>query len=162
MNPLPTVLFVCTYKGGRSQIAHAYAQKLAADSLQTECACFDPSTISSDFVGFIKTLGLEIKTESPVSVFEKARQRKTYDYIVCMCSDTGTEMCALFRKNIEKAFLRSPNILHWNLPDFNQCQDAPEGFPACAKSICHKIEQLVLELAQTAQENPPASTQPQA
>ncbi len=150
MLSLPRVLFVCTYKGGRSQIAHAYAQKLVSDSIESDCACFDPGSISREFVGLIKTLGLEISPKSPPSVFDKARAKESYEYIVCLCSDVGPELCSFFRKNIAKAFRENDNIIHWNIPDFSQCAEATEGFPACVESICQEIEQNVLKLGETA------------
>ena len=151
MTELPKVLFVCTFKGGRSQIAEAYSKKKASKIFEVRSACFDPGTIKKDFVEFVETLGLEIDTNSPPSVFDIAHEREIFDYVVCICSNVGTEMCAFFRANIEKIFLPKTKLLHWDLPDFRECQGAEEGFSKCVQGICKRIEKHVDELAATIQ-----------
>lgn len=143
---LPKVLFICTYRGGRSQIAEAYAKKHAADVFDCESACFDPGRISSGFVSKIATLGLDIQEESPVSVFTLYNDHAEYEYVVCLCTDIGTEMCRLFRTNIDTIFPTAMERIHWDVKDFKECFEDPRGFEVCLNENCKAIEEKVLEL----------------
>ena len=144
----PKVLFVCTYRGGRSQIAAQLAKSYASDVFDCDCACFDPGTISKDFVSLIDSLGITIQSASPPSVFELAKMGEDYEYVVCLCKGVGTEMCALFRKNIEKIFPNSIDNIHWDIPDFTECNNVPgKDFKTCVEEICEEIKRQVKSLS---------------
>ena len=153
MSSLPKVLFVCTHKGGRSQIADAIARATAAEVFESESACFDPGTISQEFVDLIGSEGIEIQRESPPSVFSLYARREEFDYVVCVCKDAGSEMCALFRINIERIFPDCIERIHWDIADFNECEDAPEGFKICVENICEEIREKVIQLAERVTKN---------
>lgn len=146
MDSKPKVLFVCTYRGGRSQIADAYAKMHAQDVFDSDCACFDPGMISQDFVDLISGFGLTINRKSPKSIFDASFRDTQYHTIVCMCSSVGTEMCSLFQKNIKSIYPKVPHRIHWDILDFGACQNAKEGFKACAQATCSNIEAEVLKL----------------
>lgn len=145
----PNILFVCTYRGGRSQIAHVYAKRHGSEIVDSYCACFDPSSISPDFVKLVSTFGLEIDSKSPLSVFDEKVRAQDYEYVVCMCSSVGTEMCSLFRTNIDRIFPNAKNRVHWDILDFGACKDSDKGFKACALDTCETIEKQVVDLIET-------------
>ncbi|WP_339382591.1 hypothetical protein [Pelagicoccus albus] len=149
MEHLPKILFVCTYRGGRSQIANAYAEKHGEGIVDASCACFDPDTINQDFVDLISSFGIQIDRKSPKSVFDPNIRKSEYHSVICMCSSVGTEMCSLFRTNIDRIFPNAPNRIHWDILDFAACKDAPEGFRECAKGNCQTIENKVVELIES-------------
>lgn len=146
MDSKPKVLFVCTYRGGRSQIADAYAKKHSRGLFESECACFDPGMISREFVELVASLGLTINRESPKSIFDASIRGAQYHAIICICSSVGTEMCSLFQKNIKSVFSKVPHRIHWDILDFSACQNAQEGFEACAQATCLTIEAEVIKL----------------
>ena len=148
MSSLPKVLFVCTHRGGRSQIADAIARATAEDVFLSESACFDPGSMSQEFVDFIGSMGIEIRRESPPSVFSLYARRAEFDYVVCICKDAGSEMCALFRMNIERIFPDCIERIHWDIADFIEWQDAPEGFTTSVENICGDIRKQVIELSE--------------
>lgn len=148
MGAVPKVLFVCTYRGGRSQIADAIARATAADVFESESACFDPSTISQEVIDLVGSMGIEIQRKSPPSVFSLYPKRADFDYVVCLCKDAGSEMCALFRMNIERIFPDCIERIHWDIVDFVDCQEAPEGFEACVENVCRDIREQVDQLAE--------------
>lgn len=145
MKGISKILFVCTFRGGRSQVADFYTRKHGKDLLESEVACFDPGTIGQGFIDTVAKLGMDLSKISPESPFSSQKRLAGFDYVVCLCSESGTELCNLFRDNIDKLY---PNAtrLHWEIPDFGICSDAPEGFETCVFSICQMIERKVLEL----------------
>jgi len=147
MDHLPRVLFVCTYKGGRSQIADFYAKKIASSEFSSTCACFDPGMIGQGFVDLLKSLGIEINRQSPKSVFEIAKSEEPFEFVVCLCQDSGDEMCTLFRQNIEKALPDFIESIHWNITDFGDLAKSKEPFPKLVEQTCLEIESNVSELA---------------
>ena len=152
MPPTPRVLFVCAHRGGRSQVAAAYARQSAG--IDAEAASLDKGGVSQDFQDLIASLGLNIDRQSPKSIFEFYGKADNYDRIVSLCGLGGTEMCEVFRDTLESIFQSPTKLLNWNIPDFQTCQKAPEGFKECVKARCLEIErhvnELVKELAQTA------------
>lgn len=149
MPTLPKVLFACTYKGGRSQIAHAYAEKHGGGVIESKCACFDPDMISKEFVQLASSMGLQVDVHSPHSVFNQEVRQNDYLYVICMCSSVGTEMCSLFKMNIEKIFPNTANRLHWDIPDFGACAKQPDKFEDCVREVCKTIESQTLQLIES-------------
>ena len=148
MHFLPKVLFVCTYRGGRSQVADVFAKRYAADVFESDCACFDPGKIGQGFVDLLDSFDIEISSDSPKSVFALAKQGDSYEYVVCLCYGVGTEMCSLFRTNIDRIFPDCIERIHWDVSDFGECQDAEEGFGPCVEKVCRGIERDVIALAE--------------
>ena len=118
-----SVLFVCTLRGGRARIAELFANELGQGAVQASSACFEPGTIRGLPVQVMDQIGLEFSADLLPSVFQEYRSGRSFDYVVAMCDESGSELCDLFRSNVETMYGKSAQLLSWDVKDFS----APEG-----------------------------------
>jgi len=101
---LPEVLFVCTHNAGRSQMAAALLDHLAAGRLTVRSAGSDPAEhLNPAVVAAMAEIGLDISHEHPKPLTDKAGHAA--DVIVTMgCGDA----CPVYP---------GKRYLDWELPD---------------------------------------------
>ncbi len=148
------ILFVCTYRGGRSQIANAYAQVYPRELVESDCACFEPRGLSEAFVRLISSLGIEISPQSPASVFSEEIRKAPYDLVISMCANKGTKMFHLFNKNLEQIFRNGPKIAQWEINDFGTFPLSTMEGEESIKQTCATIEENVRALVESIENAP--------
>jgi arsenate reductase len=83
----PAILFLCVHNAGRSQMAAAFARKLAGDRVIVYSAGSDPSeSLNEAVVSAMNEVGLDISGEAPKKLTDEMGRRA--DVIVTMgCGD---------------------------------------------------------------------------
>lgn len=83
----PAILFLCVHNAGRSQMAAAFARKLAGDRVIVYSAGSDPSeSLNEAVVSAMNEVGLDISGEAPKKLTDEMGLRA--DVIVTMgCGD---------------------------------------------------------------------------
>jgi arsenate reductase (thioredoxin) len=84
----PAMLFLCVHNAGRSQMAAAFARKLAGDRVTVYSAGSDPSdALNEAVVSAMNEVGLDISGEAPKKLTDEMGLRA--DVIVTMgCGDS--------------------------------------------------------------------------
>jgi arsenate reductase len=131
MAGLPEVLFVCTHNAGRSQMAAALLDHLAAGRVRVMSAGSQPaSQLNPAVVQAMAEIGLDISSKFPKPL--TTDQVQAADVVITMgCGDT----CPVFP---------GKRYLDWDLPD-------PAGLDLDAirpirDAISHRVRQLLTEL----------------
>ena len=133
------VLFVCIENACRSQMAEAFAQRLAAGRIEAHSAGSRPAgSVNQRAIAFMAERGYDLNRNAskPLSAFEG----QDFDAVVTMgCGDACPWLPAARR-------------VDWDLPDPKALPD--EGFRAVRDEIEHRVRQLLSELGVSAQEAP--------
>jgi protein-tyrosine-phosphatase len=114
----PRILFVCTKRGARSQIAAAFLRRLAGDACEVAAACFEDGKIPSLIWEIAAEAGIPLIDGPCKSVFQRKKDREPYDYVITLCSGAGTELCPVFAVNVETLYRQEATVIQWDVPDF--------------------------------------------
>jgi arsenate reductase len=131
MNQVPQVLFVCTHNAGRSQMAAALLDHLAAGQVTVSSAGSQPvSQLNPAVVQAMAEIGLDISREHP-RLLDPAQVHAADAVITMGCGDT----CPVYPGR---------RYLDWDLPD-------PAGLPLeevrpIRDDIARRVRQLLAEL----------------
>jgi protein-tyrosine-phosphatase len=142
MTEIPVVLFVCTHNAGRSQLAAALLDHLAAGRVHVSSAGSQPaSALNPAVVQAMAEVGLDISREFPKPLTgDKVRAA---DVVITMgCGDA----CPIFP---------GKRYLDWDLPD-------PAGLEVTAvrpirDEINRRVRELLADLDAAASKVPPSS-----
>jgi protein-tyrosine-phosphatase len=142
MTEIPVVLFVCTHNAGRSQLAAALLDHLAAGRVHVSSAGSQPaSALNPAVVQAMAEVGLDISREFPKPLTgDKVRAA---DVVITMgCGDA----CPIFP---------GKRYLDWDLPD-------PAGLEVTAvrpirDEINRRVRELLADLDAAASKVPPFS-----
>jgi protein-tyrosine-phosphatase len=142
MPEIPVVLFVCTHNAGRSQLAAALLDHLAAGRVHVSSAGSQPaSALNPAVVQAMAEVGLDISREFPKPLTgDKVRAA---DVVITMgCGDA----CPIFP---------GKRYLDWDLPD-------PAGLEVTAvrpirDEINRRVRELLADLDAAASKVPPSS-----
>ena len=135
--PEPLVLFVCVHNAGRSQMAAAMLERLAAGRVRVRSAGTEPAeAVNPAVVEVMKEIGIDLSKEVPKSLHDEAV--RDADVVVTMgCGDA----CPVYPgKRYED----------WDLPD-------PSGKPVGEiRPIRDEIDRRVRALLEQSLAEPPA------
>jgi protein-tyrosine-phosphatase len=114
------ILFLCTGNSARSQLAEAFAQHLAGDTITAASAGSHPKSLHPNAIRVMLEYGIDITGRRAKHVSTFAGQR--FDYVVSLC-DRVREVCPEFPGH--------PEMIHWSIPDPGQAGDSDaETYPA--------------------------------
>jgi arsenate reductase len=88
-----SVLFLCTGKSCRSQMAEGWARQLKGELLDAYSAGTHPKGLDPLAVQVMADVGIDISTQQPKSL--DAVQHLPFNYVVTVCSDAH-ETCPVF------------------------------------------------------------------
>jgi protein-tyrosine-phosphatase/DNA-binding transcriptional ArsR family regulator len=100
------ILFLCTGNSARSQMAEAFAEHLAGDTITAASAGSHPKTLHPSAVRAMLEHGIDITGRQAKHVSTFAGQR--FDYVISLC-DRVREVCPEFPGH--------PEMIHWSIPD---------------------------------------------
>jgi ArsR family transcriptional regulator, arsenate/arsenite/antimonite-responsive transcriptional repressor / arsenate reductase (thioredoxin) len=100
------VLFLCTGNSARSQMAEAFAEHLAGDTITAASAGSHPKTLHPNAVRAMLEYRIDIAGRQAKHVSTFAGQR--FDYVVSLC-DRVREVCPEFPGH--------PEMIHWSIAD---------------------------------------------
>ena len=100
------VLFLCTGNSARSQMAEAFAERLAGDAVTAASAGSHPKTLHPNAVRAMLEYGIDITGRQAKHVSTFAGQR--FGCVVSLC-DRVREVCPEFPGH--------PEMIHWSIPD---------------------------------------------
>jgi arsenate reductase len=138
-----SVLFVCTLRGGRARIAELFATELSGATLRADCACFEPGPIRGLPVRVMQDVGLEFSPDLVSSVFQQFRSGEAFDYVVSMCDESGSELCELFRRNVDVMYAKKSRLVRWDVEDFSALTGTEDERLAKAEGLRDRIRVLV-------------------
>ena len=130
-----SVLFLCVHNAGRSQIAEAYLKKFGGDLFLVESAGLEPGNLNSYVVRTLQEDGIDISTHPTQSVFELSRQKRTFQYIITVCSRDAAGSCPVFPGKHHN--------LHWSLPDPASFAGTDEQIMANVRIVRDEIKRAV-------------------
>ena len=129
------VLFLCVHNSARSQMAEAFLKKLGGDHFQAESAGLEPGKLNPYVVRAMAEVGLDISGNATKSVFDLAKEGRTYDAVVTVCSKEAAERCPVFPGRHEK--------LHWPFDDPSTFTGDGMEIMASVRSVRDQIEAAV-------------------
>lgn len=106
------VLFICEHNSGRSQMAEAFLNDLAANKIQAESAGLEPKPVNPLVVDVMAEIGYDLSQAKSDSVFDFFKQGKLYDYVITLCDETVGKQCPVFPGITQR--------LHWPFEDPGQ------------------------------------------
>jgi arsenate reductase len=90
------VLFVCTHNSARSQMAEAYLRKLGGGMFEPESAGLEPGKLNPWVVRALAEDGIDISGKKTQGVADLVRQKRSFDYVITVCSKEAAERCPVF------------------------------------------------------------------
>ncbi len=121
------VLFLCVHNSARSQMAEAYLRRFGGSDFEVESAGLEPGKLNPFVVRALAEDGIDIAGKSTQDVHDLFNARKSYDYVVTVCSKEAAERCPIFPGLSIK--------LHWPFDD-------PSTFTGSDGEIMAKVRAL--------------------
>ena len=90
------VLFVCLHNSARSQMAEAFLNSAAGDTLFAESAGFETGALNPFVVQVMDEIGIDISQNKTDSVFDFYKQGRMYSYVIAVCDAATAERCPIF------------------------------------------------------------------
>ncbi len=114
-----SLLFVCTFYGARSLIAHEYAQQYCSAHIDTQYCCFEHGPMSPAIFALLNEAGFNppILPKIP-TLFDLLHQQKSFDFVIVLCQPTSTEDCQSVLSIAEELVRQAGKILLWSTNDF--------------------------------------------
>jgi arsenate reductase len=138
------VLFVCSYQGARARIAEEFIKQIAPGKIEAYSSCFDPGKITPLPIDVMREVGIDLSAKSPKSVFEQHKDGEVFDYVITLCYEATTELCTIFRKNIDTLYAKHAEMIHWSIPNFKSLMGTEEEKKAEARIIRDEIRSDVI------------------
>jgi len=133
------VLFVCVHNSARSQLAEAYLRKLAGNSFEVESAGIEAGSLNPYVVRVLAEEGIDISGKKTQEVAELYRAKRTFEYVVTVCSKEAEERCPFFPGLIERQ--------NWPFPDPATFAGGDEQIMSQTRllrdQIKHRVERFV-------------------
>ncbi len=131
------VLFICVHNSARSQMAETFLNDLGKGRFKALSAGLEPGKLNPLVVRAMAELGYDISGNSTNSVFDYARDRRSFDIVVAVCSKEAQERCPIFPgKGIR---------LHWPFDDPSSLGGSEEERLAETRRIRDQIRRTILE-----------------
>ena len=118
------ILFICVHNSARSQMAEAFVNLFAGDTLEAESAGLEPGKLNPVVVEVMKEIGVDISHKKTRSVNEVLKSERVFDYVITVCDESNAKRCPLFPGKALR--------LHWSFED-------PSSFSGTQKVKVEKI-----------------------
>lgn len=141
-----TFLFVCTDNGARAQIAEHYFSILSSGPVNAASASFEQGPINGLPNRVMEADGHLAPLISPPSIFDRFANNESFDLIISICDENGTEQCPIFRDCVRKLYGVTTDIEHWSIKGFDSINGDPEDVFAQATEIRDQIKAEVKTL----------------
>jgi protein-tyrosine-phosphatase len=132
----PSVLFVCTGNGARSQIAEAILRERASDRVEVASAGSHPKPVHPNAIKVLAERGIDISGSRSKPITEFSGHH--FDYVITLC-DIVREVCPEFPGQGQP--------MHWSTEDPSRAsgavRDTLPGFRALATELDTRIGFLV-------------------
>jgi arsenate reductase len=138
------VLFVCTYQGVRARVAEEFAKRLAGGKIDVFSSGFESGRAGDIPLAVMKEVGIDLIPESPITVYERYRNKEVFDYVITICHEAGTEQSPIFRANVDALYGRMAKRLSWSILGFNVLEGTEEEKLAGARKIRDQIRDEVV------------------
>ena len=148
-NNQDSILFVCTYWGVRSQIAQLLAKQHAPTGLKIDAAGMESGSIGPLPRDLMEERGLSLAPESPPTIFDRANEAHSYDYVITLCSVNTQEQSSVFLSVVEHLFPPPSQVLHWDVQDFMSLQGEGEARKQAARQIVADLDTRIAEFVAT-------------
>lgn len=141
------LMFVCTDQGARAQIAEQYCAKFSYGAVSSVSASFEQGSINGLPNQVMAADGYPAPLISPPSIFDRFANNETFDLVISICDESGTEQCPIFRDCVRKLYGGSCEIEHWSIKGFDSIiGEQPEEIFLQATEIRDQIKRLVKSL----------------
>ncbi len=134
------VLFLCVHNSARSQMAEAYLRRFGGSDFEVESAGLEPGKLNPFVVRALAEDGIDIAGKSTQDVHDLFNARKSYDYVVTVCSKEAAERCPIFP---------GPSIkLHWPFDDPSTFTGSDGEIMAKVRGVRDAIKEKVKAFAE--------------
>lgn len=140
------VLFVCIDQGARAQIAEHYFSKHSLGSISAVSSSFEQGVINGLPNRVMQEDGHLAPLISPPSIFDRFANNESFDLVISICDESGSEHCPIFRDCIRKLYGGTSDIEHWSIRGFESIEGAPDDVLVQAIGIRDQIEDAVKAL----------------
>lgn len=140
------VLFVCIDQGARAQIAEHYFSKYSFGAISAVSSSFEQGIINGLPNRVMQADGHIAPLISPPSIFDRFANNESFDLIVSICDENGSEHCPIFRDCVRKLYGGTSDIEHWNIQGFESVTGNPDEVMSQAIGIRNQIEEAVKTL----------------
>jgi len=136
MSNTKKVLFICIHNSARSQMAETYLNHLGKGAFTAESAGLEPGSLNPYVVKVMAEEGYDISGNSTNSVFDFYKEKRSYDFVVAVCSKEAEERCPIFPGGGER--------LHWPFTDPSSVDGSEEEKLNTARRVRDEIKAKVL------------------
>jgi arsenate reductase len=133
------ILFVCTHNGARSRIAEEFAKRAAWGGIEVYSSSFESEKIGPLPVSVMEEVGIALSASTPKSVFDRFKEKESFDYVVAICDPTSNEEVPVFLASVDSLYKKTAQRLTWYIPNFRSLSGAPEEKKARARQIRDQI-----------------------
>ncbi len=140
-----SVLFVCTHNGARSKIAEEFAKLAPNDRIEAHSASFESERIGSIPISVMTEIGIAFQSSPPKSIFERAKDHESYDYVIALCDPGSLEQVPIFLSVVDKLYHKTSKRLNWSIPNFRSLSGSDEDKKEKARQIRNEIKAKVLD-----------------
>jgi arsenate reductase (thioredoxin) len=131
------VLFICVHNSARSQMAETFLNDLGKGRFKAVSAGLEPGTLNPLVVKAMAELGYDISGNSTNSVFDYAKEGRSFDIVVAVCSKEAQERCPIFPGKGTR--------LHWPFDDPSSLSGSEEERLAETRRIRDDIKTKIIE-----------------
>lgn len=141
------VLFLCTGNGARSQMAEAFAQRLAGGLVDAASAGSRPKPLHPNAVRAMREYKIDLQGRRSKHLSEFSKE--SFDYVISLC-DRVREVCP--------EFPGQPALIHWSIPDPGRGGgDDDQSYPAFQRTAAELASRMpfllnLIEYAHSAEE----------
>jgi arsenate reductase len=134
------ILFVCTHNGARSRIAEEFAKRAAFAGIEVYSASFEAEGIGPLPVAVMEEVGIVLPTFPPKSVFDRFKEKESFNYVVAICDPASNEQVPVFLASVDSLYKKTAQCLTWHIPNFRSLSGTPEEKKAGARKVRDQIE----------------------
>ncbi len=89
------VLFICEHNSARSQMAEAFLKEIGGTAFEVESAGLEPAPLNPLAVEAMREVGVDIRGNTPQSVFDLFKKGNIYTYVITVCKKAAAK-CPVF------------------------------------------------------------------
>jgi arsenate reductase (thioredoxin) len=128
----PSVLFLCTQKSARSQIAEGMLRNLAEGRFEVHSAGTEATRLRPQAMKVMDEIGIDISQQESKTLDRYLGE--PFDYVITVC-DEANEACPIFPG--------AKNRLHWSLEDPSQATGSEEERLAVFRRVRDEIRERI-------------------
>ncbi len=133
--PKTKVLFICIHNSARSQMAETFLDDFGGSQFEAESAGLEPGSLNPLVVKVMAEEGYDISENSTNSVFDFAKEKRSYDVVIAVCSKEAEERCPIFPGRGTR--------LHWPFDDPSSFSGSEEERLEATRRVRDQIKEKV-------------------